>query len=141
MITVIDIAKKSKRRVPEGQVRNVLDTAEDGTRVHVAIRDVDPGKTYRIPRSNRTQVVYILEGRDARITHTNADVTAEHIGQPRSGVYLEPSEEATVTAVETPLTLLLVTVPKHTGKAGGAASPAGYFFEETRLRSLVDEKG
>jgi mannose-6-phosphate isomerase-like protein (cupin superfamily) len=141
MITVIDIAKKSKTRVPEGQVRNVLDTAEDGTRVHVAIRDVDPGKTYRIPPSNRTQVVYILEGRDARIAHTNADAVAEHIGQPRSGVYLEPSEEATVTASETPLTLLLVTVPKHTGKAGGAASPAGYFFEETRLRSLVDEKG
>jgi mannose-6-phosphate isomerase-like protein (cupin superfamily) len=141
MIRVIDIAKKSKIHVPEGHVRNVLDTAEEGTRVHVAIRDVDPGKTYRIPRSNRTQVVYILEGRDARITHTNADATAEHIGQPRSGVYLEPSEEATVTAAETPVTLLLVTVPKHTGKAGGAASPAGYFFEETRLRSLVDEKG
>src|SRR4029453_4169383 len=141
MITVIDIAKKSKIRVPEGHVRNVLDTAADGTRVHVAIRDVDPGKTYRIPRSNRTQVVYILEGNDARIPHTNADAMAEHIGQPRSGVYLEPSEEATVTASETPLTLLLVTAPKHTGKAGGAASPAGYFFEEARLRPLVDEKG
>ena len=141
MIRVIDIANKSKIDVPEGHVRNVLDTSEDGTSVHVAIREVDPGKTYRIARSNRTQVVYILEGADARLTHTNADATAEHIGQRRSGIYLEPSEEATVTASETPLTLLLVTVPKHTGKAGGAASPAGYFFEEARLRSLIDEKG
>jgi len=141
MIRVVDISNKSKTGVPEGHVQNVLDTSEDGTRVHVAIRDVDPGKTYRIARSNRTQVVYILEGANARITHTNADGTAEHIGQRRSGIYLEPSEEATVTASATPLTLLLVTVPKHTGKAGGAASPAGYFFEETRLRSLVDEKG
>ena len=140
MIRVIDIATKSASRVPEGHVRNVLDTSEDGTRVHVAIQDVDPGKTYRIPRSNRTQVVYLLEGTDARITHTSADATTEHVGQRRSGIYLEPSEEATVTATGTPLTLLLVTVPKHTGKAGGAASPAGYFFEEARLRSLVDEK-
>jgi len=141
MIRVVDIANKSKTGVPEGHVQNVLDTSEDGTRVHVAIRDVDPGKTYRIARSNRTQVVYILEGANSRITHTNADGTAEHIGQRRSGIYLEPSEEATVSASETPLILLLVTVPKHTGKAGGAASPAGYFFEEARLRSLVDEKG
>ena len=141
MIRVIDIADKSKIRVPEGHVRNVLDTSEDGTRVHVAIQEVEPGKTYRIARSNRTQVVYLLEGTDARIRHSRADATAEHIGQRRSGVYLEPSEEATVTASNTPLTLLLVTVPKHTGKAGAAASPAGYFFEEGQLRSLVDEKG
>src|SRR5215470_11566689 len=141
MIKVIDIADKPKRHVPEGHMRNVLDPSEDGTRVHVAIQDVDPGKTYRIARSNRTQVLYILEGTHAKISHTSADVTAEHEGQRRSGVYLEPSEEATVTASDTPLTLLLVTVPKHTGKAGNTASPAGYFFEEAQLRSLVDEKG
>ena len=141
MIRVIDIATKSKIRVPEGHVRNVLDTSEDGTRVHVAIQEVDPGKTFRVAPSNGTQVVYVLEGTDARITRTSADGTAEHIGQRRSGVYLEPSEEATITASDTPLTLLLVTVPKHIGKAGTVASPTGYYFEEARLRSLVDEKG
>ena len=141
MIRVIDIADKAKMRVAEGHVRNVLDSSEDGTRVHVAIQEVDPGKTYRVARSDRTRVVYVLEGSDARITRTSPDAAAEHSGQRRSGVYLEPSEEATVTASNTPLTLLLVTVPKHTGKAGGAASPTGYFFEEARLRSLVDEKG
>src|SRR6185436_1037910 len=142
MIKVIDIAHKPNIRVPEGHVRNVLDPSEDGTRVHVAIKDLEQGKTYRVGRSDRTQVVYILEGEDARITHTSADGAAgEHIGQRRSGIYLEPSEEATVTASKTPLVLLLVTVPKHTGKAGAAATPAGYFFEEGRLRSLVDEKG
>ena len=31
-------------------------------------------------------------------------------------------------------------MPKHTGKAGADAAAAGYFFEETQLRSLVDEK-
>src|SRR5262245_25576803 len=141
MIKVIDIAQKSTIRVPEGHMRNVLEPSEDGTRVHVAMKDIDRGKTYRVSGSERTQVVYILEGEDARITHhTGADAAVEHVGQRRSGIYLEPSEEATVAAANTPLTLLLVTVPKHTSKAGGAASPAGYFFEEARLRSLVDEK-
>ena len=141
MIRVIDIANKPKVRVPEGHVRKVLDTSEEGTRVHVAIKEIDQGNTYRVSRSDRTQVAYVLEGKNARIAHTNASGTVEHIGQRRSGIYLEPSEEATVTASDGPLTLLLVTVPKHTGKAGAAASPAGYFFEEARLRSLVDEKG
>jgi len=141
MIKVLDIESKQSKRVAEGQVRNVLDPSEDRTRVHVSIREVDPGKVHRIHQSDRTQVVYILEGQNASITHTKADGAAEHIGERRSGIYLEPSEETTVTASGTPLVLLLVTVPKHTGKAGGAASPAGYFFEEARLRSLVDEKG
>jgi mannose-6-phosphate isomerase-like protein (cupin superfamily) len=140
VIKVIHIDSKLRTPVPEGHVRTVLDPSEDGTRVHVAIKDIDPGKTYRIPAGDRTRVAYILEGTNARITHTRAGAATEHIAQRRSGVYLEPSEEATVAASDTPLMLLLVSVPKHTGKAGGAASPAGYFFEEAQLRSLVDEK-
>ena len=141
MIRVIDVADKPKVRVPEGHVQNVLDSSKDGTRVHVAIRDIGEGQTCRVARSDRTQVLYILEGRDASLTHTTADVAAEHIGQRRSGIYLEPSEEATVTASNGPLVVLLVTVPKHVGKVGAAQSPTGYFFEEGQLRSLVDEKG
>ena len=140
MITVINVENKPRQRVPEGHVRNVLDSSADGTRVHVAIVEIEAGGTHRVPASDRTQVVYLLEGRDARITHTRAGAAAEHVAQRRSGVYLEPSEEATVTAAGTPLTLLSVTVPKHTGKAARAASSSGYFFEEAQLRSLVDEK-
>ena len=144
MITVIDIAGKPKLPIPEGRVRNVLMPSEDGTRVHVAIKEIDPGKTSRVPPSDRTQVVYILDGTDAVVTHTRAGTAAdratEYQAQRRAGVYLEPSEEATVRAAGTPLVLLLVTVPKHTGKPIGPESPAGYFFEEARLRSLVDEK-
>jgi len=141
MIKVIDIESRPKTRVPEGHVRQVLDPSADGTRVHVAIREIDPGKAYRVAASDRTQIVYVLEGTDARIAHTTAGATADHTAQRRSGIYLEPSEEATVSASATPLTLLVVTVPKHTGKATGGAAPSGYFFEEARLRSLIDEKG
>jgi mannose-6-phosphate isomerase-like protein (cupin superfamily) len=140
MIKVIDVGSTPRTPAPEGHVRNVLDPSEDGTRVHVAVRDIDPGKTCRIPAGDRTQVAYIVEGKDATIRHTTAGVVTEHVAQRRSGVYLEPSEEAAVIASETPLTLLVVTVPKHAGKAARATSPAGYFFEEAELRSLVDEK-
>ena len=139
MIRVINIPKTGTP-TPDGQVRSVLGPSEAGTRVEVALKDVDPGKTHRLARSEKTQVAYVLEGKDATFTHTAASGTTEHKAQRRTGVYVEPGEEATVTASGTPLTLLLVTVPKHTGRATGNDSPAGYFFEESRLRSLVDEK-
>jgi mannose-6-phosphate isomerase-like protein (cupin superfamily) len=142
MIKVIDVESKPRQHLSEGHSRNVLDPTEDGTRVYVAIKEIDPGKTVRIRESDKTQVAYILEGDNARISHANAAGAArEHVGQRRSGIYVEPSEEATVTAGSTPLMLLLVVVPKHRGKAGAAPAASGYFFEEGQLRSLVDEKG
>jgi mannose-6-phosphate isomerase-like protein (cupin superfamily) len=119
----------------------MLDPSADGTRVRVSVMDVDAGKTYRLAPSERTQVVYILEGNEATVTHRRTGETKQYTAQRRAGVYLEPSEEATVTASAGPLTLLLVSVPKHTGKAGASESPAGYFFEEAKLRALIDEKG
>jgi mannose-6-phosphate isomerase-like protein (cupin superfamily) len=140
MIKVIDINSKTKQAVTEGNIRNVLNPSEDGTRVQVAIKEVEATKSARLAPSDKTQVAYILEGGDARITYTKKSGTTEHAAQRRSGVYLEPGEDATVTASSTPLELLLVTVPKHTTKAGAAGSPEGYFFVEAQLRSLVDEK-
>ena len=140
MIEVINAESKPRTSIAEGHVRHILAPSEDGTRVHVAIKDVDPGRTCRLAPSDRTQIVYILEGKDAKVTHTRAGATADYAAQRRTGVYLEPSEEATVTASGTPLVLLLVTVPKHTGKPIGNEPPTGYFFEEAQLRALVDEK-
>ena len=140
MIRVVNIESKPSVPVEAGRVNNVLDPSEDGTRVQVAIEAVDAGKTRRLAPSARTQVVYLLEGKDAQITYTTAGQRAACTAQRRSGVYLEPGEEAAVTASGTPLRLLLVTVPKHTDKPTGNGSPSGYFFEEAQLRSLVDEK-
>ena len=141
MIRVTDIESKIRTAIPEGHMRNILVPSEDGTRVHVAVKEVDPNSTCRVAPSDKTQVAYVLEGKDVKVTHTKARTIAEHTAQRRAGVYLEPSEEATVTASGTPLVLLLVTVPKHTGKPTGDQSPAGYFFEEAKLRALIDEKG
>src|SRR5215210_7754867 len=133
MIKVIDIESQTRTPVTEGHVRNILGPSEQGTRVQVAIEEVDPGKTCRLAPSDRTRVAYILEGTDPKVTHTTGGKTSEYSARPRAGVYLEPGEEATVTAGETPLLLLLVTVPKHTGKPTGNDAAAGYFFEESQL--------
>ena len=140
MIEIIDSESKTRTPIDEGEVRNVLDPSADGTRVHVAIKNVGAGKTSRVDPSDRTQAVYILEGKDVKVTYTRGGSTTEHTAQRRSGVYLEPGEAATLTASETPMTLLLVNVPKHTGKATDTDSPVGYFFVEAELRSLIDER-
>jgi mannose-6-phosphate isomerase-like protein (cupin superfamily) len=141
MIKVIDIGKRPRATVPEGSVRSVLGPSEEGTRVQLAIKEVEPGRTCRLAASDRTQVAYILEGNGATVAHTSAGTTENRPANRRSGIYLEPSEEATITAADTPLTLLMITVPKHTGRAvTTTAPPAGYFFEEAALRSLIDEK-
>ena len=140
MIQVIDISGRTKTATPDGHVRTVLGPSQSATRVEVAVREVEAGHSYRVTRGDRTQVVYILEGQDVTVAHASGGKTTDHRAPRRSGVYLEPGEEATVTASGTPVTLLLVTVPKHTGRTTDVAAPAGYFFEESQLRSLIDEK-
>ena len=141
MIKVIDLESRPRIPVAEGHVRKILGPSEEGTRVQIAVENVEPGKTCRLNPSDRTQVAYILEGKDAKVAFTIAGRSGEQTAQRRSGIYLEPGEEAAITASTTPLLLLLVAVPKHTGKPTGSGSPAaGYVFEEAQLRSLVDEK-
>jgi mannose-6-phosphate isomerase-like protein (cupin superfamily) len=141
MINVISVDSKPKAPVAQGTVREVLSPSQDGTRVRVAIEEVEAGMTATLARSSdRTQVVYILEGTGAKVAYSANGSTTEKTAPRRSGVYLEPGEEASVTAAGGPLKLLIVTVPKHTGKKTETASPAGYVFEEAQLRSLIDEK-
>jgi mannose-6-phosphate isomerase-like protein (cupin superfamily) len=140
MIKVIDVESKASTPNAAGRVRNILGAGDGGTRVEAAIAEVDSGKSYSLATSDRTQVVYILEGDDAKVAYTTAGQKSERTAQRRTGVYLEPGEEATVTATASALKLLIVTVPKHTGKAGASERPSGYFFEEAQLRSLIDAK-
>lgn len=140
MITVIDTTKLTRTPGPEGHTRAVLGPDVTGTRVQVELRDVENGRTCQFGPGDRTQVVYILEGEGATLSYARAGSIAEHYAPRRSGIYLEPGEQVSVTAHEGPLVLLLVSVPKYTGRPMQGESPAGYFFQETQLRSLVDEK-
>jgi mannose-6-phosphate isomerase-like protein (cupin superfamily) len=141
MIRVINIPGLPSIPTADGSVRTVLSHAADGTRAEVAVRDVNPGKNYHLAPSAQTRVAYLLEGKDAQISHTRGGQVATHSASRRNGLYLEPGEEATIAASETALVLLVVSVPKHEGKPVGDVAPAGYFFDESQLRALVDEKG
>src|SRR5437879_709360 len=68
MITVIDTNTRKSTPIPEGTVRHILTPSSDKTMVEVARYEMASGKTYRIPPSERTQVVYMMEGKDAEIT-------------------------------------------------------------------------
>jgi len=140
VIKIINIGKKAGTAVAAGTVRGILGPAEEGTRVRVAIQEVEAGKTHRLAPSDHTQVAYVLEGADARVTHRVGGQAQEQPLPRRSGVYLEPGEEAAIGAAGTPLTLLVVTVPKHTAKPNDVAAPRGYVFVESQLRSLIDER-
>src|SRR6185295_11683399 len=131
MIKVIDVESKAKTPVTEGYVRTILGPSEEGTRVLVAIEDVNPGKTCRLVTSDRTQIAYILEG-NAKISYTSQGTTVEQASGRRTGVYLEPGEQATITATSTPVKLLLVTVPKYTTKPTAGGTPSGYLFDEAQ---------
>jgi mannose-6-phosphate isomerase-like protein (cupin superfamily) len=140
MIRVISIPDTLPTATADGQVRAILGPEPSGTRAEVAVRDVAAGAVWRLDPSDRTRVVYLLEGQDATLTHTRQGAATEHRAQRRSGLYLEPGERATVAAASAPLTVLVVTVPKHTVRSGADPGAAGYFFEEATLRSLIDEK-
>ena len=140
MIKVISTTKTARTPADGGYLRNVLGAAEEGTRVRVAIQDLEAGQAHRFAASDRTQVVYVLEGQAAHATYTAGGRSEEHALPRRAGVYLEPGEEATITAAGVPLQLLVVTVPKHTGRPTDTAAPRGYVFVEAQLRSLIDER-
>jgi mannose-6-phosphate isomerase-like protein (cupin superfamily) len=142
MITIADVTKKEDTPIPEGTVEHVLTSSNDKTRCEVAKYEIYAGKKFRIPASERTQVVYISDGNDADVTLIAAGNSSTHAAHSGCGVYLEPYEEAVFKASESPLHLLRVTVPKHTGKAldPNGAPPEGYFFDEAKLQTLVDEK-
>jgi mannose-6-phosphate isomerase-like protein (cupin superfamily) len=141
MIQVIDFSAKTPRPISQGRVRSILSSADDGTRVEVSQYELDPHGTLEVPVGDRTRVVYVLDGEGAEIVRTSGGQTESQAAARRSGIYLEPGEEATIKAGQSPLTLLDVSVPKYHGKPTSNPSPAGYFFDEAQLRSLVDEKG
>ena len=138
MITVID-SNRIASVIPEGSASYMLSPSISETRVEVSTYEVHASKALRIPASDRSQVVYILDGKDAEIAYTSEGKTTTHPAQKTCGVYLEPNEGAVIKASSTPVKLLHITVPKYTGKPI-SGQLRGYFFDESKLQVLVDER-
>ena len=56
MIKVINIGSRTPTRDAAGTTRGVLGPVAEGTRVRVAIQDVEAGKIHRLAPSDHTQV-------------------------------------------------------------------------------------
>ena len=138
-ISVLDIGRRPKASTRDGRAWTVLSPAEDRTRVEVAFREIDGGRTHQISSGDRTQVAYLIDGADITLTHTTSGGTTSHAAGAHCGVYLEPGEDATITSTNGPLTLLMVSVPKYADRAARREVPAGYVFDESHLRAFVDE--
>ncbi len=136
MITVIDTTIRKHIPVPEGTAQHILQASEDKTAVEVSKYEVGAGNTHHVAPSQRTQVFYVLQG-TGELTYNGTT----HAAKRGCGVYLEPGDQAWIKASGSPLVLLSVTVPKHTGKASDpAVKPSSYVFDEAKLQALVDER-
>jgi len=138
-IVVIDTNNSPRNTIPQGTVWKILTPSGDQTRVEVSKYEIEAGKQLHVSPSDRTQLVYILQGNGAEVTFSSGGKTGANPAQKSCGVYLEPNEEAVIKATSSPLTLLQVNVPKYKGKAIDGEKPAGYFFDESKLQVLVDE--
>ena len=74
MIKRIDVTSQTSAPTPDGHVKRPRPHGDWNQGVGRS-RRVDPGKTYRVPRTQKTQVAYVLEGQDATITHTSGGKT------------------------------------------------------------------
>ena len=118
MITVINIPSQTKHSDSRGKRQT---RPRPARRRHAGVgRSSERSIRARRITSPRTQKTRSptprRQGRDDH-AHERGQARPSTRTQRRAGLYLEPGEEATVTASGTPLVLLLVTVPKHTGQA------------------------
>jgi hypothetical protein len=94
-LTFIDTSKLPKRpSAGHGEVTEVLSEALCGARnVQGSLRRLAPGESFEAKPLERHQLIYLMEGA-GRIRLGNQDVAVEK----GAGVYLGPSETATIAA-------------------------------------------
>ncbi len=109
MLTFIDTNKLARVKTPEGEVTEILNRELCGAKnVVAALRWLKSGEKFNAEASNKHQLLYLMEGKGSiRLNEKNYDVSKG------AGVYLGPSESATIQPAEgASLKLLYLVVPK-----------------------------
>ena len=108
-LTFIDTNKLPRRSAPgQGEMSEVLNEALCGAKnVLGSLRWLKAGETFQAEAANRHQLVYLMDGK-GRIT---LDGKQYDVGKG-AGVYLGPSERATIEAADGALKLFVLVVPK-----------------------------
>lgn len=109
MLTFIDTNKLPRKKTAEGEVTEVLNRELCGAKnVVAALRWLKSGENFKAEAADKHQLVYLMEGNGSiRLEEKNFDVSKG------SGVYLGPSESATIQPTAgASLKLLHLVVPK-----------------------------
>ena len=109
-LTFIDTNKLPKKSAPgQGEVTEVLNEALCGAQnVHASLRWLKSAETFKPQAMNKHQLIYLMEGK-GRIRLNDKDYDVEK----GAGVYLGPSESATIAAAGgAPLKLFHLVVPQ-----------------------------
>ena len=104
----IDTNTLPKTTTPEGQFTEILNGALTGAKnVLGVLRWLQPGQSFTAAASDKHQLLYLMEGAGSiSLENKNHDVTKG------MGVYLGPSETATISATGSTVKIFHLTVPQ-----------------------------
>jgi hypothetical protein len=93
-LTFIDTNKLPRVKTPQGEVTEILNQELAGAKnVLGTLRWLSPGEKFEADRQEKHQLIYLMEGQGSiRLDNKDYDVSRG------AGVYLGPSESATIQA-------------------------------------------
>jgi len=108
-LTFIDTKKLPRQKTPQGEMTEILNQQLAGAKnVLGTLRWLGSGERFKAESSDKHQLIYLMEGK-GRINLENKDYD---VGKG-AGVYLGPSESATIQAVDgASVKLFHLVVPK-----------------------------
>src|ERR1700674_483916 len=95
-LTFIDTKKLPRQKTPQGEATEILNAALAGAEnVLGSLRWLNSGERFKAESSDKHQLIYLMEGQGKiHLDNKNYDVAKG------AGVYLGPSESATIEAAD-----------------------------------------
>ena len=108
-LTFIDTNKLPRQKTPQGEMTEILNRQLAGAKnVLGTLRWLSSGEKFKAESSDKHQLIYLMEGQ-GRINLENKDYDVSK----GAGVYLGPSESATIQAADgASMKLFHLVVPK-----------------------------
>ncbi len=106
--TFIDTNKLPRKQTSEGELTEILNKELVGAKnVHGSLRWLKSGEKFKADAGDKHQLIYLMEGK-GRINLENKD----HDVTKGMGIYLGPSETATISAAGDSVKLFHLIVPQ-----------------------------
>lgn len=112
-LTFIDTNKLPRVKTPQGEVTEILSERLEGAKnVFGTLRWLEPGEKFQTEQQPKHQLIYLMEGQGS-IRLNNKDGNKDYDVARGAGVYLGPSESATIQAAPgSTLKLFHLVVPR-----------------------------